>query len=128
MKAIILNPLSRALCMIMLICISVAGAPKSKSGADVLQVSKGNLEATLKIQTCGNQSILTIEWKNTSAQAVVAVLSLKSKSDQSNIFSVSVSVAANEMKSETCESVDAEYRKISFSDFGDVEAELILIN
>ena len=128
MKALILNPLSRALCMIALICICAAGIPKTQSGDDVLTVSKGSLEATLKIQTCNDKSILTIEWKNTSSQAVTGVLSLKTKAGQSSIIDVSTSVAANEVKTETCDSIDAEYRKISFSDFADVEAELTVIN
>jgi hypothetical protein len=117
MKAKILNPLSRALCMIALICISVAGAPKTPPGDDVLQVSRGGLEATLKIQTCGDKSILIAEWKNTNAQTSIGVLSLKSKSDQSSIFVVSVAVAANTVKVETCDDVDSAQREVTFSNF-----------
>jgi hypothetical protein len=114
--------------MILLICISVASAPNTKPNDDVLQVTTGGLEATVKIVACGDKSILAIEWKNTNAQIAIAVLSLKAKSDQSVILTTSVVVGANEVKSETCESLDPTHRAVSFSDFSNVQAELKLAN
>jgi hypothetical protein len=128
MKAIILNSLGRALCMIFVICISVAGYPYPHPGDDVLQVTKNGLEATLKIESCGDNSILTIEWKNTNAEIAIVALSLKSKSDQSVFLTTSVVIGANEVKSETCESLNPSYRAVSISDFTNVQAELTIAN
>jgi len=128
MKAIILNSLGRALCVITVICISVAGSPYPQPGEETLQVTKGGLEAVLKIESCGDNSVLTVEWKNNNAQAAIVALSLKSKSDQSVLLTTSVMIGANQVKSETCEGQNPLYRGVSFSNFSNVQAELTIAN
>lgn len=112
----------------MLICISVASARKPLPGDDILQVSKGGLEATLRIENCGEKNVVTIEWKNTNSHSAVGILSLNSKFSHEPILAITVAVPANHEKTETCESIDAGYRSVGFTTFSDVQAELTLVN
>ena len=124
----ILTLIRSTLTFFVLVLSSVITAQsQSATGETQLAIAKEGLEATLRLEVCGETTLVTIAWKNTNVKPVMAVLTLKGKNDQSLLLMTTTRLTADAVKAESCESVDHKSRSVAISNFADVVVDLTVI-
>jgi P pilus assembly chaperone PapD len=119
----------RTLTFIVLVLSSLTTAQsQTATGETQVSIAKEGLEATLRLEACGENTVLTIAWKNVNNYAVVALLTVKAQDNQSLLLMTTARVEANAVKVETCTDVDQKSRYIQIADFSDVIIDLTLPN
>ena len=96
--------------------------------AEQLVISDGGLDANLSVQTCDAKNVVLISWKNTNSVQVIAALTVKRKDSDNVLFAVSVILAPEEEKAESCVDVDVNTRSLDAMSLNDLETILILPN